>query len=42
MSSAVLVQTKGWQRSFQASMKVPIRFDRSFTEVKTPRRMAWR
>ena len=41
-SSAVLVQVKGWQRSFQPSMKVPIAAMRSLTEVKVPRRMAWR
>ena len=40
--SAVLVQTKGAQRSFQPSMKMPIAAMRSLTEVKVPRRMAWR
>ena len=40
--SAVLVQTNGWQRSFQASMKIPIAPVRSLTVVKVPRRMAWR
>src|SRR5215212_469274 len=40
--SAVLVQTKGWQRSFHPSMKIPIAAIRSLTEVKVPRRMAWR
>jgi hypothetical protein len=37
-----LVQTNGWQRSFHPSMKIPIAAMRSFTEVKVPRRMAWR
>jgi hypothetical protein len=40
--SGVLVQVKGWQRSFQPSMKFPIAAMRSSTEVKLPRRMAWR
>jgi hypothetical protein len=40
--SAVLVQVKGSQRSFQPSMKLPIAAMRSLTEVKVPRRMAWR
>jgi len=33
MSSAAFVQTKGWQRSFQPSMKVRILALRSLTEV---------
>jgi len=37
-----LVQVKGWQRSFQPSMKVSIVAMRSLTEVKVPRRIAWR
>jgi hypothetical protein len=37
-----LVQVKGWQRSFQPSMKVSMAAMRSVTEVKLPRRMAWR
>jgi hypothetical protein len=41
-SSAVLVHTKGWQRSFQASMNVLIAVMRSGTEGKLPRRIAWR
>ncbi len=41
-SSAVLVQVKNWQRSFQPSMKVPILAIRSLTEVNVPRRMVWR
>ena len=40
ISSAVLVHTNGWQRSFQASMKVSMAAMRSLTEVKVPRRMA--
>jgi predicted DNA-binding transcriptional regulator AlpA len=40
--SAVLVQTNGWQRSFQPSMKARMAAVRSRTEVKVPRRMAWR
>ena len=36
----VLVQVKGWQRSFQPSMKVSMAAMRSLTEVKLPRRMA--
>jgi hypothetical protein len=31
---------KGWQRSFQPSMKRSIAVMRSLTEVKVPRRMA--
>ncbi len=42
ISSAVLVQMNGWQRSFQPSMKVSIVAVSDFTEVKVPRRMAWR
>ena len=42
MSSAFLVQTKGSQRSFQPSMNVWIAAMRSLTEVKVPRRIAWR
>jgi hypothetical protein len=41
-SSAVLVQVKGWQRSFHPSMKFSMAAMRSLTEVKLPRRMAWR
>jgi len=37
-----LVQVKGWQRSFQPSMKASIAVMRSWTEVKLPRRMACR
>ncbi len=37
-----LVQMKGWQRSFQPSMKVSIAAMRSLTLVKAPRRIAWR
>ena len=33
---------KGWQRSFQPSMKAPMAAMRSLTEVKVPRRMACR
>ena len=40
--SAVLVQVKGWQRSFQPSMKFSMAAMRSLTEVKLPRRMACR
>ena len=42
MSSAVLVQAKGSQRSFQPSMTVSMAAMRSLTLVKVPRRMAWR
>lgn len=42
ISSAVLVQTNGWVRSFQPLMKARILALRSLTEVKIPRRMAWR
>jgi hypothetical protein len=42
MSSAGLVQTNGSHRSFQPSMKVSIALMRSLTDVKVPRRMAWR
>ena len=42
MSSAVLVQTNGSQRSFQPSMNLWIAAMRSFTEVKVPRRIACR
>ena len=41
-SSAVLVQTKGSQRSFQPSMKTPIAVLRSATLRKVPRRIACR
>jgi hypothetical protein len=41
-SSAVLVQAKGSQRSFQPSMNAPIAVMRSLTDVYVPRRMAWR
>ena len=37
-----MVQVKGWQRSFQLSMKFSMAVIRSSTEVKLPRRMAWR
>jgi hypothetical protein len=40
--SAILVQVNGWQRSFQPSMKVSIAVMRSLTDLKVPRRMAWR
>ena len=40
--SAVLVQTKGWARSFQPLMKVRILVLRSLTALNTLRRMAWR
>jgi hypothetical protein len=40
--SAVLAQVKGWQRSFQPSMKVSMVVMRSLTLVKLPRRVAWR
>ncbi len=40
--SAVLVQMNGSQRSFQPSMNVWIAGIRFLTEVKVPRRMAWR
>ncbi len=40
-SLAVLVQVKGWQRSFQPSMKVSMAVMRSRTLLKLPRRMAW-
>lgn len=42
MSTAVLVQTNGSQRSFHPSMKISIAAMRSLTLVKVPRRMAWR
>ena len=42
ISSAVLVQVNGWQRSFRPSMKALIAVTRSLTLVKVPRRMAWR
>jgi hypothetical protein len=42
ISSADLVQVKGWQRSFQPSMKSSMAAMRSLTEVKLPRRMACR
>jgi len=38
----VLVQTKGCARSFQPAMKVRILVLRLRTDLKTPRRMAWR
>ena len=41
-SSAVLVQTKGWQRSFQPLMNPRILALRSLTEPKLPRWMACR
>jgi hypothetical protein len=37
-----LVQANGSHRSFQPSMKVSIARMRSSTDVKVPRRMAWR
>jgi hypothetical protein len=40
ISSAVLVQVNGSQRSFQASMKISIAAMRSLTLVKVPRRIA--
>ena len=42
ISSAVLVQVKGWQRSFQPPVKVSMAAMRSVTDVKLPRRMACR
>jgi hypothetical protein len=42
MVSASLVQTKGWQRSFQPLMNPVMASIRSPTELKVPRRMAWR
>ena len=38
----VLVQRKGWARSFQPSMKARTLVLRSLTEPKLPRWMAWR
>src|SRR3954453_8208267 len=40
--SGSLVQVKGWQRSFQASMKRSMAAIRSATVGKLPRRRAWR
>jgi hypothetical protein len=40
--SASLVQTNGWQRSFQPLMNAVIDSIRSSTELKLPRRIAWR
>ena len=40
--SAVLVQTKGPQRSFPPSMKVSMVAMKSGTDVNISRRMAWR
>ena len=42
ISSAVLVHTKGSQRSFQPSMKASMEAMSCLTLVKVPRRMAWR
>jgi hypothetical protein len=42
ISSAVLVQANGWQRSFQPSMKRRMALVRSLTDRNVPRRMAWR
>jgi len=42
MSSAVLVQTKGTQRSFQPSMKARLASVICLTEVNEALRMAWR
>jgi hypothetical protein len=42
ISSAVLVQVKGRQRSFQPATKVPMPVMRFLTEVKLPQRMACR
>jgi len=42
ISSAVLVHTKGWQRSFQPLTKARIFALRSRTEVKVPWWIAWR
>ena len=42
ISSAVLVQTNGLQRSFHPSMKAPMAAIKSLTEVKVPRRIACR
>ena len=40
--SASLAQTNGWQRSFQPLMNAVIDSISSSTELKVPRRMAWR
>jgi hypothetical protein len=42
ISSASLVQAKGRGWSFQWSMKAPMVATSPLTEVKEPRRMAWR
>jgi hypothetical protein len=42
VTGRVLVQVKGWQRSFQPSMKASMAAMRSLTEVKLPRRIAYR
>src|SRR3954471_853415 len=42
MSSAVLVQVKGWQRSLWASMNARMAVTSCLTLSKEPRRIAWR
>ena len=42
ISSGVLVQVKGSQRSFHPSRNLVIAATRSLTEVKVPRLIAWR
>src|SRR5450759_161207 len=42
ISPAVLVQVKGWQRSFQPSMKARMAVVSWPTLSKDPRRIAWR
>ncbi len=42
ISSASLVQAKGLGWSFQESMNLPMTATSCLTEVKEPRRMAWR
>src|SRR4029453_5250427 len=42
MSSASLTHAKGWQRSFQASMKRRMAATKSATLGKLPRRTPWR
>ena len=42
MVSASLVHVNGWQRSFQPLMNPVMASISSSTEVKVPRRMAWR
>ncbi len=42
MVSASLVHVNGWQRSFQPLMNAVMASISSPTDVKVPRRMAWR